>query len=67
MADQLVGGNRYHLLYVLRHHEQTLEYPAGLLGSSQADRVLLSEQADLLEDFRGAGDLAPIDPSWPTL
>ncbi|RAQ51755.1 phenol acid carboxylase [Aspergillus flavus] len=34
---------------------------------TQADRILLSEQAEILEDFHGAGDLEPIDPSWPTL
>ncbi|SPN96656.1 uncharacterized protein DNG_00177 [Cephalotrichum gorgonifer] len=33
----------------------------------QTDRVLLSEQADVVEDFRGAGELEPIDPSWPTM
>lgn len=34
---------------------------------SQADRVLLSEQADIVEDFKGAGDLEPIQMEWPTL
>ncbi|GMG01835.1 unnamed protein product [Aspergillus oryzae] len=34
---------------------------------TQADRILLSEQAEIVEDFHGAGDLEPIDPSWPTL
>lgn len=34
---------------------------------TQADRILLSEQAEILEDFHGAGDLEPIDPSWPAL
>lgn len=33
----------------------------------QTERVLLSEQADILEDFRGPGDLKPVDNSWPTL
>ncbi|GLA13408.1 hypothetical protein AnigIFM62618_010397 [Aspergillus niger] len=33
----------------------------------QTDRKLLSEQADILEDFRGPGDLEPIDMEWPTL
>ncbi|RAO68323.1 uncharacterized protein BHQ10_004335 [Talaromyces amestolkiae] len=37
------------------------------VGKSQADRVLLSEQADILEDFRGKGDLEEIEMSWPTL
>ena len=37
------------------------------VGESQADRVLLSEQADILEDFRGKGDLEEIEMSWPTL
>ncbi|KAL4978290.1 Calycin-like protein [Aspergillus desertorum] len=37
------------------------------VGASQADRVLLSEQADIVEDFRGPGDLEPIEMEWPTL
>lgn len=37
------------------------------VGISQADRVLLSEQADILEDFRGPGVLKPIKMEWPTL
>ncbi|OQE13567.1 hypothetical protein PENFLA_c046G09873 [Penicillium flavigenum] len=37
------------------------------IGESQADRVLLSEQADILEDFRGPGDLEAIQMEWPTL
>lgn len=37
------------------------------IGESQTDRVLLSEQADILEDFRGAGDLKPIEMDWPCL
>lgn len=37
------------------------------VGTSQADRVLLSDQADILEDFRGPGDLEPIKMEWPTL
>lgn len=37
------------------------------VGVSQADRVLLSEQADILEDFRGPGDLEPIRMEWPPL
>ncbi|OOF94988.1 hypothetical protein ASPCADRAFT_406800 [Aspergillus carbonarius ITEM 5010] len=37
------------------------------VGESQADRVLLSEQADVVEDFRGAGELESIDMSWATL
>lgn len=34
---------------------------------TQTDRVLLSEQADILEDFRGPGDLEPIQMEWPTM
>lgn len=34
---------------------------------SQTDRHLLAEQADIVEDFRGAGDLKDIDLAWPTL
>ena len=37
------------------------------IGDSQADRVLLSEQADILEDFRGAGNLEAIQMESPTL
>ncbi|KAH9807334.1 phenol acid carboxylase [Teratosphaeria destructans] len=37
------------------------------MGSSQADRHMLSEQANVVEKFRGPGDLKPIDESWPTL
>lgn len=37
------------------------------IGANQADRVLLSEQADIIEDFRGAGNLEPIDMGWPTM
>ena len=34
---------------------------------TQTDRYLLAEQADIVENFKGPGDLKPIDPSWPTL
>lgn len=34
---------------------------------NQTDRFLLSEQADILERFHGAGELEPIEESWPTL
>lgn len=34
---------------------------------TQADRKLLSEQADIVEDFRGPGNLEPIEMDWPTL
>ncbi|KAE8149510.1 phenol acid carboxylase [Aspergillus avenaceus] len=37
------------------------------VGESQADRVLLYSQADILEDFRGPGTLQPIEMSWSTL
>ncbi|KAJ6087774.1 hypothetical protein N7467_006688 [Penicillium canescens] len=37
------------------------------VGESQADRVLLSEQADILVDFRGPGSLEDIKMEWPTL
>ncbi|EPS29714.1 hypothetical protein PDE_04664 [Penicillium oxalicum 114-2] len=33
----------------------------------QTDRVMLSEQADILEDFRGPGQLKPIENSAPVL
>ncbi|KAL4794315.1 phenol acid carboxylase [Aspergillus venezuelensis] len=34
---------------------------------SQVDRVMLSEQADVVEDFWGAGELEGIRMEWPTL
>ncbi|KAB8072728.1 Calycin-like protein [Aspergillus leporis] len=34
---------------------------------TQVDRVLLSEQAEIVEDFRGPGNLKPIEMDWPTL
>jgi hypothetical protein len=37
------------------------------VGEGQADRVLLSEQADVLEDFRGKGELEGIEMGWATL
>lgn len=33
----------------------------------QTDRVLLSAQADILDDFRGPGDLKPVSHDLPTL
>lgn len=33
----------------------------------QTDRVILNEQANILEDFRGPGNLKPAENSWPTL
>lgn len=33
----------------------------------QTERHLLNEQADILEDFRGPGDLKPVDMALPTL
>ncbi|KAK4548876.1 hypothetical protein LTR36_008649 [Oleoguttula mirabilis] len=34
---------------------------------TQAERKLLSEQASIVEKFKGSGDLKPIDESWPTM
>ncbi|KAJ5155741.1 phenol acid carboxylase [Penicillium capsulatum] len=34
---------------------------------TQMDRVILCEQASIVEDFRGAGDLKPIEMDWATL
>lgn len=34
---------------------------------TQVQRTLLSEQADIVEDFRGPGKLEPIEMDWPTL
>jgi len=33
----------------------------------QTDRFMLNEQADILEAFKGKGDLVPIDPEAETL
>lgn len=33
----------------------------------QTDRHMLPEQADLVDIFRGKGELEPIEHSWPTL
>lgn len=33
----------------------------------QNERYLLSEQADILESFKGKGDLVPIDPDAVTM
>lgn len=33
----------------------------------QTDRHMLPEQADIVDVFRGKGDLEPIEQSWPTL
>ncbi|PWY96152.1 hypothetical protein BO94DRAFT_453292 [Aspergillus sclerotioniger CBS 115572] len=37
------------------------------VGESQADRVLLSEQADVVEVFWGKGELEGIEMGWETL
>jgi hypothetical protein len=33
----------------------------------QADRYMVVKQDTIVEKFRGAGELEPIDPSWPTI
>lgn len=33
----------------------------------QTDRHMLAKQADIVDVFRGKGDLEPIKQSWPTL
>ena len=33
----------------------------------QRDRHMLTEQADIVDVFRGKGGLEPIEKSWPTL
>jgi hypothetical protein len=33
----------------------------------QTDRFMLNEQADILEAFKGKGDLVPIDPEAETI
>ncbi|KAI0023012.1 Calycin-like protein [Xylariomycetidae sp. FL0641] len=37
------------------------------LGASQADRTVLCEQASVVEDFRGRGQLEEIQMDWPTI
>ncbi|KAI9731377.1 MAG: hypothetical protein M1834_005282 [Cirrosporium novae-zelandiae] len=37
------------------------------VGDKQTDRHLLAEQANILTIFKGAGDLKPIEHSWPTI
>ncbi|ROW02305.1 hypothetical protein VSDG_02356 [Cytospora chrysosperma] len=34
---------------------------------TQIERLMLSEQADIVEAFKGKGDLEPYDPDMPTL
>ncbi|KAI5310560.1 hypothetical protein KEM55_005335 [Ascosphaera atra] len=51
-----------------KRNEKDLERWRGLAKMGiQTDRVLLNEQASDMTIFEGAGDLAPIDMSWPTL
>ena len=51
-----------------KRNKEDMERWRGLAKSgTQTDRVMLSEQANILEDFRGAGNLEPIEMSWPTL
>ncbi|PYH41666.1 uncharacterized protein BP01DRAFT_360157 [Aspergillus saccharolyticus JOP 1030-1] len=51
-----------------KRNREDLERWRGLAKiGSQTDRVLLSEQADIVEDFRGPGDLEGIEMEWPTL
>lgn len=51
-----------------KRNAEDLERWRGLarLGT-QVERFMLCEQASVVEDFRGAGDLKDIDLSWPTL
>ncbi|KAL5355209.1 Calycin-like protein [Aspergillus floccosus] len=50
-----------------RHPEDLARWRNLAKIGTQVDRHILSEQADILEDFRGAGNLEPIDMSWSTL
>lgn len=51
-----------------KRNKEDLERWRGLAKSgTQTDRIVLNEQANILEDFRGAGSLEPIKMSWPTL
>ena len=51
-----------------KRNKEDLERWRGLAKSgTQTDRIMLSEQANILEDFRGAGNLEPIETSWPTM
>lgn len=47
---------------------EDLERWRGLAGvGRQSERVMLSEQASVVEDFRGAGELEGIEMDWPTM
>jgi hypothetical protein len=51
-----------------KHNPADFERWRGLAGiGKQTDRFMLNEQADILEAFRGKGDLVPIDPEAETL
>lgn len=51
-----------------KRNQEDLDRWRGLakLGS-QVERFMLSEQAHMVETFRGNGDLEPIEESWATL
>ena len=51
-----------------KRNAEDLERWRGLAKvGSQVERFMLCEQAEVVEDFRGKGDLGEIDLGWPTL
>lgn len=51
-----------------KRNPEDLERWRGLAKiGTQAERKMLSEQADIVEKFRGPGNLQPIEESWPTM
>ncbi|KAK9774385.1 putative Calycin-like protein [Seiridium cardinale] len=51
-----------------KRNKEDLERWRGLAKiGSQVERTMLCEQAEIEEDFRGSGDLKPIEMDWPVL
>ncbi|KAK2772714.1 hypothetical protein FQN53_004461 [Emmonsiellopsis sp. PD_33] len=52
-----------------KRNQEDMERWRGLarVGGSQTDRVMLSEQAVVLENYWGRGDLEEVEMGWPTL
>lgn len=51
-----------------KRNEEDLKRWRGLAKiGSQVDRTMLCEQAEIEEDFRGSGDLKPIEMEWAVL
>ncbi|KAI0129021.1 Calycin-like protein [Xylariales sp. AK1849] len=51
-----------------KRNKEDLERWRGLAkDGTQVERHMLSEQAEIVEDFRGKGELEPIEMDWPVL